>query len=44
MNLLIIKHKKGFFIDCEKAQINDLFKQLSLYKLRSRCTNLKLKQ
>jgi len=31
---LIIKHKKGYFIDCEKIQINDLFKQLSIYKLR----------
>ena len=32
---LIIKHKKGYFVDCEKNQINELFKQLSLYKLRS---------
>ena len=32
---LVIKHKKGYFIDCEKNQINELFKQLSLYKLRS---------
>jgi|TARA_B110000438_G_scaffold270421_1_gene287513 folate-binding protein YgfZ len=31
---LIIKHKKGYFIDCEKIQINGLFKQLSIYKLR----------
>ena len=32
---LVIRHKKGYFIDCEKNQINELFKQLSLYKLRS---------
>ena len=32
---LVIQHKKGYFIDCEKNQINELFKQLSLYKLRS---------
>ena len=32
---LVIQHKKGYFIDCEKSQINELFKQLSLYKLRS---------
>ena len=32
---LVIRHKKGYFIDCEKSQINELFKQLSLYKLRS---------
>ena len=32
---LVIKHKKGYFIDCEKNQIDELFKKLSLYKLRS---------
>jgi len=32
---LVTKHKEGYFLDCEKTQINDLFKQLSLYKLRS---------
>ncbi len=34
-DFIVIKHKKGYFIDCEKSQINELFKQLSLYKLRS---------
>ena len=34
-DFLIIKHKNGYFIDCEKIQIDELFKQLSLYKLRS---------
>ena len=32
---IIIKHKSGYFIDCEKSQIAALFKQLSVYKLRS---------
>ena len=32
---IIIKHKSGYFIDCEKSQIDALFKQLSIYKLRS---------
>ena len=32
---IVIKHKKGYFIDSEKSQIDELFKQLSLYKLRS---------
>tara|TARA_Y100000590_G_scaffold335293_1_gene381636 strand:- start:425 stop:1309 length:885 start_codon:yes stop_codon:yes gene_type:complete len=32
---IIIKHKKGYFIDCEKTQIEELFKILTLYKLRS---------
>ena len=34
-DFIIFKHKKGFFIDCEKNQIKSLFKQLKLYKLRS---------
>jgi folate-binding protein YgfZ len=32
---IIIKHKSGYFLDCEKSQADDLFKQLSIYKLRS---------
>jgi folate-binding protein YgfZ len=32
---IIIKHKSGYFIDCEKSQIEALFKQLTIYKLRS---------
>ena len=32
---IIIKHKSGYFIDCEKSQSEALFKQLSVYKLRS---------
>ena len=34
-DFIIIKHKKGYFIDCEKVQTEELFKLLSLYKLRS---------
>ena len=33
---IIIKHKSGYFIDCEKSQTETLFKQLSVYKLRSK--------
>ena len=33
---IIIKHKSGYFIDCEKSQTEELFKQLSVYKLRSK--------
>ena len=33
---LIVKHKSGYFIDCEKSQSEELFKQLNLYKLRSK--------
>jgi len=32
---IIIKHKSGYFIDCEKSQLEALFKQLNTYKLRA---------
>ncbi len=41
-DFIIIKHKKGFLIDCEKLQIQELFKQLTLYKLRSKLEILNL--
>ena len=28
---IIIKHKSGYIIDCEKSQVDGLFKQLSVY-------------
>jgi len=34
-DFLVVKHKKGYFIDCEKKQIEELFKQLNIYKFRS---------
>jgi folate-binding protein YgfZ len=33
---IIAKHKSGYLIDCEKSQTEALFKQLSIYKLRSK--------
>ena len=39
---IIIKHKSGFFIDCEKDQSKELFNQLSIYKLRSKIEILDL--
>ena len=33
---IIAKHKSGYFIDCEKSQTEALFKQLTVYKLRSK--------
>ena len=39
---IIVKHKSGYFIDCEKPQTNELFKQLSIYKLRSKVEILNL--
>ena len=41
-DFLIIKHKSGYFIDCAKEQTDDLYKQLSLYKLRSKIEILNL--
>ena len=39
---IIIKHKSGYILDCEKPQAEELFKQLSLYKLRSKVEILNL--
>ena len=39
---IIVKHKAGFIIDCEKSQADGLFKQLSIYKLRSKVEILNL--
>jgi len=41
-DFLIIKHKAGYFLDCEKRNIDQLFKQLNLYKLRSKVEILNL--
>ena len=35
-DFIIVKHKTGYFIDCEKFQTEALFKQLNIYKLRSK--------
>ena len=39
---IIIKHKSGFLIDCEKSQADGLYKQFSVYKLRSKVEILNL--
>ncbi len=39
---IIVKHKSGYIIDCEKKQSDGLYKQLSLYKLRSKVEILNL--
>ncbi len=41
-DFIIIKHKSGYFLDCEKKIIDDLYKQLNLYKLRSKVDILNL--
>ena len=39
---IIVKHKQGYFIDCEKSQAENLFKQLNTYKIRSQVEILNL--
>ena len=39
---IVVKHKLGFFIDCEKNQCDEIFKQLNLYKIRSKVEILNL--
>ena len=39
---IIVKHKSGYIIDCEKPQVDELFKQISIYKLRSKVEILNL--
>ena len=39
---IIVKHKSGYLIDCDKTQVDGLFKQFSLYKLRSKVEILNL--
>ena len=39
---IVIKHKLGYFIDCEKSQSEEIFNQLNLYKIRSKVEILNL--
>ena len=39
---IIVKHKSGYFIDCEKNQSEEIFNQLNLYKIRSKVEILNL--
>ena len=39
---IVTKHKSGYLIDCEKSQADGLYKQLSIYKLRSKVEILNL--
>ena len=39
---IVVKHKQGYFIDCEKSQSKEIFKQLNTYKIRSKVEILDL--
>ncbi len=41
-DFLIVKHKNGYLLDCERLQVENLYKQLELYKLRSKVEILDL--
>ena len=41
-DFMVIKHKSGYFLDCEKQNLEELYKQLNLYKLRSKVEILNL--
>ena len=41
-DFIISKHNSGYFLDCEKENLEDLYKQLNLYKLRSKLEILNL--
>ena len=41
-DFIIVKHKKGFFIDCEKTIVDELLKKLKSYQLRSKIEILNL--
>ncbi len=39
---IVVKHKSGFFVDCEKAQSEEILNQLNLYRIRSKVEILNL--
>ena len=39
---IVVKHKSGYFIDCEKSQSEEIFKKLNTYKIRSKVEILNL--
>ena len=39
---IIVQHKSGYFIDCEKAQSEEILNQFNLYKIRSKVEILNL--
>ena len=41
-DFMVVKHKQGYFLDCELNQINDLVNRLSMYKLNSQIEILNL--
>ena len=41
-DFIVVKHKDGYFLDCEKRVVNQLYKKLVMYKLKSKVEILNL--
>ena len=41
-DFIVVKHKNGYFLDCEKRVVDQLYKKLIMYKLRSKVEILNL--
>ncbi len=41
-DFIVVKHKDGYFLDCEKKVVDQLYKKLIMYKLRSKVEILNL--
>ncbi len=41
-DFIVVKHKNGYFLDCEKKIVDQLYKKLVMYKLRSNVEILNL--
>ncbi len=41
-DFIVVKHKNGFFLDCEKSIAEELYKKIVSYKLRSKIEILNL--
>ena len=41
-DFIVIKHKDGYFLDCEKKIVDQLYKKLIVYKIRSNVEILNL--
>ncbi len=41
-DFIVVKHKDGYFLDCEKRIVDQLYKKLVMYKLRSKVEILNL--
>ena len=41
-DFIVVKHKDGYFLDCEKRIVDQLYKKLVMYKLKSKVEILNL--